>query len=65
MTTELVRKKSNPYVHGERPIHEHACPEGEHTWLCNSPYCIEMKIECPEHGGPTPTIQGHEPWRGR
>jgi hypothetical protein len=66
MATELVKRKSDrPYVHGERPVHMHFCPDGEHEWPCNSPYCDEMKMECPEHGGPTPTIQGHEPWRGR
>ncbi len=63
-TTELVKKKTT-YVNGDRPVHMHFCPDGEHEWQCNSPYCDLMKIECPEHGGPTPVVQGYEPWRGR
>jgi len=67
MTKEamVVRKRDNPYVIGPRPTHAHKCIEGEHEWLCNSPYCNHMAIECPEHGGPVPVIEGYEPWRGR
>jgi hypothetical protein len=64
-TTMVVKKRDNPYVIGPRPTHKHTCTEGEHPWLCNSPYCNHMEIECPEHGGPVPVIEGFEPWRGR
>jgi hypothetical protein len=65
-TTEIVKsKRTNPYVIGPRPVHKHRCPDGDHEWLCNSPYCNHMEIECPQHGGPVPVIEGYEPWRGR
>lgn len=65
MSTSVVPAKT--YVHGSRPVHVHVCPgEGEiHRWDCNSPYCDDMSMECPTHGGPTPVIQGYEPWKGR
>lgn len=53
------------YLSGTRPAHVHTCSAGEHTWECNSPYCEEMKADCPEHGGFEPIVQGREPWRGR
>ncbi len=62
--TTLV-KREKPYVIGPRPVHKHTCVAGEHTWECNSPYCNYMEIECPEHGGPAPIVEGYEPWRGR
>jgi hypothetical protein len=54
----------NPHVHGERPAHLHTDSDGE-QWQCNSPYCIDMKMDPPEKGGPQPIIQGYEPWKGR
>jgi len=62
MTTEVTKQRS--YVVGDRPAHEHRCPEG-HTWPCNSPYCESSVSHCPSHGGPEPIVQGREPWRGR
>jgi len=53
------------YVVGDRPVHVHTCPESNHTWECNSPYCEVMKAHCPEHGGFEPIVVGREPWRGR
>jgi hypothetical protein len=52
-------------VYGQRPSHVHTCPNGNHRWECNSPYCEVLDAECPDHGGLTPIIQGREPWRGR
>lgn len=57
-------------VHGDRPSHRHTCqasdrPDDLHEWECNSPYCTDVISVCPDHGGPTPIIQGHEFWRGR
>lgn len=66
MTEALAKRtKTDPHVIGPRPIHVHRCPEGDHEWKCNSPYCNYLNIECPEHGGPRPIIEGYEPWRGR
>ncbi len=56
--------KTNPYVHGSRPVHTHTDSDGE-QWLCNSPYCNDMEMDPPEKGGPVPVILGQEPWRGR
>jgi hypothetical protein len=63
MATET--KLTRIYVLGDRPAHDHTCPEGNHPWKCNSPYCEVMRIACPEHGGPEPYQVGREPWRGR
>jgi len=61
----LADPKSGQYdqVFGSRPSHQHVCTAGTHTWMCNSPYCNDMNISCPAHGGPTPIVQGYEPWR--
>ncbi len=56
--------KDGKYVHGTRPVHTHTTDDGE-RWLCNSPYCIDMQTNPPELDGPTPVIEGQEPWRGR
>lgn len=58
-----LAKKPKSYVYGDRPIHTHDCADGAHKWQCNSPYCTEINIACPEDGGPVPVIQGYEPWR--
>jgi hypothetical protein len=67
-TSEALAKKavtpnSSPWVNGDRPVHVHWCPKGGHQWTCNSPYCNDMNINCPDDGGPTPIVQGYEPWR--
>ncbi len=60
-TTTIVKRDR---VRGERPSHEHQCSEG-HTWLCNSPYCTDIKTDCVDHGGIEPIPIGYEPWKGR
>ncbi len=62
--SEIVPVKVRTVV-GDRPSHVHVCPSGEHDWECNSPYCYDRAIDCPDHGGPTPHVQGYEPWKGR
>ena len=52
-----------PYVFGERPKHIHFDPVVSQEWECNSPYCPERVIPHPDNGGPTPIVQGYEPWR--
>jgi hypothetical protein len=51
-------------VRGERPVHTHICHDN-HEWLCNSPYCTDVKTDCPDHGGLEPIPIGYEPWKGR
>ncbi len=63
METKVTIPKRN-YVVGTRPVHNHKCPDG-HFWECNSPYCDNLEVECPEHGGFEPIVQGREQWRGR
>ncbi len=54
-----------------RPVHMHRCPgvstndESPHEWGCDSPYCEQIYLACPKHGGAEPVAQGQEPWRGR
>lgn len=50
-------------VYGDRPVHQHFDPVANQHWNCNSPYCNDMKMAHPQNGGPTPIIQGFEPWR--
>jgi len=67
MTTRMEAIVTAPTktVYGDRPSHKHKCLVGLHDWECNSPYCEVLEIECPDHGGPVPFVQGREPWRGR
>jgi len=69
MTVTSLTSPTTPakriFVVGVRPSHTHTCVTGNHTWECNSPYCEEMKVDCPDHGGFEPIVQGREPWRGR
>lgn len=39
------------YVIGKLPIHVHNGPKSG-KWECNSPYCNDMEVDRPEHGGP-------------
>ncbi len=64
--TSLVPVKSRgPLQSGDRPVHRHRCPAGDHEWECNSPYCNFLLSDCPEHEGIPPIVQGYEPWKGR
>jgi len=66
MTTALTKQDVNlDRIFGDRPVHIHTCPTGNHQWKCNSPYCEVMQEDCPAHGGLEPIRQGREPWRGR
>lgn len=58
-----VSPPQTAWVYGTRPTHTHHCAAGNHQWDCNSPYCNDMNIACPNDGGPTPIVQGFEPWR--
>ncbi len=48
---------------GGTVFHRHTCPNGPHTWDCNSPYCATLTDNCPDHGGDEPIKVGREPWR--
>ena len=61
--TALAVPLAKDWIYGDRPVHVHFCAKGNHQWRCNSPYCNEMNISCPDDGGPTPIVQGYEPWR--
>jgi len=50
-------------VVGSRPSHLHSDPDTNEPWSCNSPYCTEVQVPSPDNGGPTPIVQGYEPWR--
>ncbi len=50
-------------VFGTRPAHVHLDPDTAQKWECNSPYCTEIELPHPDNGGPTPVVQGYEPWR--
>jgi hypothetical protein len=63
MATETKPKRI--YTVNNRPVHVHTCSKDSHTWECDSPYCEQMKADCPEHDGFEPIAQGREPWRGR
>jgi len=68
MATKEATLVTRDRVRGDRPAHVHKCNEGhsgEHTWTCNSPYCVEINAECPDHGGLEPVPIGYEPWKGR
>jgi hypothetical protein len=62
--TETLKKATRVYIVNGRPAHTHTCSES-HTWDCDSPYCEQIKADCPEHGGLEPIVVGREPWRGR
>ena len=62
MATEALTKRPR-YIVGTRPVHVHRDPETNDQWECNSPYCTELEIAHPQNGGPTPIVQGYEPWR--
>jgi hypothetical protein len=48
---------------GGTTYHTHRCPENQHTWMCNSPYCNSLTDLCPDHGGAEPVVIGREPWK--
>ena len=48
---------------GGSTFHTHTCPQGPHTWKCNSPYCNFLNDLCPDHDGPEPVVIGREPWK--
>lgn len=56
-------KPLTPHVFGTRPQHTHLDPVVTQKWQCNSPYCNDAEMPHPDNGGPTPIVQGYEPWR--
>ena len=63
MSTAVTIPKKPRYVVGSRPQHIHLDPDSNQQWPCNSPYCTELELPNPDNGGPTPIVQGYEPWR--
>lgn len=48
---------------GGSTYHTHTCPEGNHQWMCNSPYCQVLRANCLDHNGEEPITLGREPWK--